>query len=170
MDAGLDLRRSAVILLFSPLFEGVRQVHLSTQSAILTQMNNMISLDHQWKCAYFQGDPSSYLVFAAMSVFSLSGWSHSVRSDSGLTAHLFHLFYLEPIDLCMRYVLHIEIAPSAMKLFINEREIDEFEGAFPFVTDVTDDVRPQHNLIWLKVACNAEGKFGAVYLELVPCE
>jgi hypothetical protein len=129
-----------------------------------------LSLDLNWKCAYFHGDPPPYDVFVPMPVGSLSGWSPNVSPHSGLVAHLFHLFYLEPTDFCVRYRLHVESAPGVVKLVINEREMGEFDGAYPFVCDVTDQVRLEDNLIYFQVACSARGKFGAVYLEQVPCE
>lgn len=129
-----------------------------------------LSLDMNWKCSYFQGDPNPYAVFVPSHVHSLTDWSCDERVNRSMVAHLFHLFYLEPTDFCVSYMLHIESAPGIVKLTLNERDMGEFDGTRPLDLDVTNAVKLEHNLIGFKVDCGAAGKFGAVYLQQIPCE
>ena len=78
-------------------------------------------------------------------------------------------FFLEATDFCVRYILHIEAAPSGFTFGFNGQTIS-YEGNKPFVVDVTNVVKLEGNIITFELPADTEGKFGAVYLEPVPCD
>ena len=129
-----------------------------------------ISLDLNWKCAYFHGEPIEGNVFTPTLVDSLSAWSWDAPTDPDFVAHLFHHFFLEPTDFCVSYTLRLESAPKRLRITVNTEELGEFDGTQPLAIDVTDAVRLEDNVIRFKVGCAEYAPFGAVYLEQIPCE
>jgi hypothetical protein len=127
-----------------------------------------LSLDENWRCAYFEDKHNAWSP-GSVHVHSLSEWLSATRA-SGIAAVLFHQFDLEPTDFCVNYMLHVESAPGTIRLEINGRRMGEFDGSPAFAFDVTDYVALEDNTISFQVDCSAAGKFGAVYLEQVPCE
>lgn len=130
-----------------------------------------ISLEFGWKCLYVGNDADAkYRIVVPLPVDSLSGWSSTMPADSNHTAHLLHFFQLQPTDICVRYQLHVEAAPEMVRLEINGKHVGDIDGTQPFILDVTDEVRLEDNALVFQVDCAAQGKFGAVYLQAVPCE
>ena len=124
-----------------------------------------ISLSDNWRIAYFGVDGWSP---GFVPLDTLKDWtSPEQKSGGGIT--FMRQFSLEATDFCVRYLLHVETTPSAVKVLINGKTLP-YEGTQPFIFDVTNVVQLEDNLIFFEVISGATGKFGAVYLEPVPCE
>ena len=123
-----------------------------------------ISLSDNWRVSPFSVDGWSP-GFGPLD--SLKDWTSPEHKGGAIL--FMRQFFLEATDFCVRYLLHVEAVPSAVKLVINGKTIP-CEGTQPFIFDVTDAVRLEDNLIFFEVMGGADSKFGAVYLEQVPCE
>lgn len=127
-------------------------------------------LDAGWMVEYFEliTDLGEWAA-AANPVGSLQQWRFSGRYDEGWAAWLTVTFEMEPIlDTCMRYELHIDAAPSPLKLFVNGRRMGEVVH-FPLVLDVTDFVAYEDNRLAIRVGYDAVGQFGRVLLLGILC-
>ncbi|MBI5670479.1 MAG: hypothetical protein HZC41_21005 [Chloroflexi bacterium] len=74
---------------------------------------------------------------------------------------------LTPLDGCVRYWLHLEVAPAGTEVIVNGWRVGVTNGG-SFRANVTDQVALDDNLIELVV--RQPGAFGHVYLQAVPCE
>jgi hypothetical protein len=88
---------------------------------------------------------------------------------NGEAVHRFRLFNLEPIgEVCLRFFLHIESAPDRTTVNMNRWQAGITQAGQPFVTDVTDYVTLEDNVLLLQI--KQPGAFGAIWLEPTPCE
>jgi hypothetical protein len=101
---------------------------------------------------------------------SLIDWRRGEHQKRAGFAELQRSVYLEPTEVCISYVLHIDSAPGKVVLNVNGRRLGHFDGRQPFTFDITDYVALEDNTIVLRVDCSARGRFGAIYLEQMPCE
>jgi hypothetical protein len=134
---------------------------------------NPISLDNDWR--YYPTDDvdptygSSELDEASWGVLNtLATWPRDLlpRFD---TLHLRHTFDLEPItDVCVRYVLHVEAAPEGTTVFINGWHVGTAQAGKALVSDVTDYVTLEGNVLLLKIS--KKGELRRLWLQAVPCE
>lgn len=142
---------------------------------LLMSTHPRISLDANWQGAILRedvrdavpdGDAASWL--ERWPVPQLQTWQpESARSNR---VSLERAFYLEPADFCVSYLLVIEAAPMGVTLAVNRQSLGELSGAPPYSFDVTDLVALEDNVLQVVVNAQAEGGFGAVYLEQIPCE
>ena len=87
----------------------------------------------------------------------------------GETVELRYLFDLEPIgEVCLRFFLHIDAAPGATTVKMNEWDVATMQDGQGLVADVTDFVTLEDNMLLLRVS--QSGTFGQVWLERIPCE
>lgn len=127
-------------------------------------LNGTISLDSHWRCAFTEQLPEGGI--DGFDVESLVGFDP--RAIEGRFAWLERAFDLPMPDECINYRLEIDYAPRDTHLFINGRALGEI--ATPFHFDVTDFVALEDNRIVLRVAHNAFGGFGPMWLVAIPCE
>jgi hypothetical protein len=131
-----------------------------------------ISIDRDWTCACFNGDPKpAALAASGQPVESLAAWTCPAPQGARHMVWLQRQFDLEPIDVCVQYTLHVEAAPGTVTLTINDRCLGEFDGRAPFQLDVTDAIWLEDNTIILQVRCAdaAHSHFGAIFLQPAPC-
>ncbi len=134
---------------------------------------NPISLDTNWR--YFptevidpiygatELDESSWGVLP-----QISDYPRDLIAYSG-TLNLRHTFDLEPIhDVCIRYHLHLIIAPVGTQVFVNGWHIGTFQAHQSLTADVTDYVTLEDNFILLKLS--HRGDLSGLSLEPVPCD
>lgn len=140
----------------------------------LTMTNlNPIPFDTDWR--YFptedldpaygasQLDESSWGVLP-----NLADWPRDLVS-MGSILHLQKRFDLEPIgDICVRIMLHIESAPANTAVYINGWHAGTLQPATPLVSDITDYVSLEDNLILLNIT--RKGDLHGVWIQAVPCE
>lgn len=89
--------------------------------------------------------------------------------EIGEPIRLQHTFDLEPIrEICLRFVLHIDSAPRGTIVEMNRWQVGATQAGQPFITEVTDYVTLENNVLLLQV--NQPGEFGGIWLERVPCE
>ncbi len=132
-----------------------------------------VHLDHDWR--YFPTedlDPAygaSQLDESSWGVLNdLKDVPRDVVAFYG-TLHLKKTFDLEPIgEVCLRYHLHLESAPPATQVFVNGWHVGTTQAEKALVSDVTDYVTLEGNVILLKVS-RKKGDIGAVYLLPIPC-
>jgi hypothetical protein len=83
--------------------------------------------------------------------------------------HVQRCFDLQPIDdLCVRYHLHLDHAPDGTQVYINGWHAGTVQSGKSLISDVTDFVTLEANLLLLKI--NREGDLRGVSLRPVPCE
>jgi hypothetical protein len=133
--------------------------------------STQISLDNDWLCQYFERETDGKRSAASgIPVPSLAAWTRGDPCQTGGVAYLQRGVYLEPTDLCVSYILHIDSAPGKVVLYVNGRRLGHLDGTRPFHFDITDYMALEENAIALSVVCAAPGSFGAIYLQQVPCE
>ena len=99
---------------------------------------------------------------------SLTKWPRDLLSRYE-TLHLQKTFDLEPItDVCVRYRLHIDAAPEHSAVYINGWHVGTVQAGKALLSDVTDYVTLEDNLILLKVS--RKGTLQGVRLQAVPCD
>jgi hypothetical protein len=140
----------------------------------LTMANlNPIPLESDWR--YYPTDDidptygSSELDEASWGVLNdLGAWPRDLlpRYD---TLHLRQTFDLEPIgDVCVRYVLYVDAAPEGTTVFVNGWHAGTAQAGKALISDVTDYMTLENNMILLKVS--KTGVLRGVWLQPVPCE
>lgn len=78
-------------------------------------------------------------------------------------------FDLEPIgDVCLRFFLHIDDAPAGTTVDMNRWRVGLTQVGQSFITDVTDYVTLEDNILLLQG--DLPGEVGSVWLERIPCE
>ncbi len=128
-----------------------------------------ITLNTDWRCDYFETEPSLYEFMDGFDVPVLQAWAFDRRMTEGWVAWLQRTFDVPPIeDVCVNFVLHIKSAPPGTHLIINGRDFGAVP--MPFSFDVTDYITLEDNIIAFRVPCEAGGGFGDVRLRVVPCE
>ena len=167
-----------VTLQFCPALYIISIIKLTAKHAHLTGIILLldmqpISLDSDWH--YFPTD----VIVAAFGGSELeeSSWgglprlSEYPRDIVGFSGvlNLRRTFDLEPItDVCVRYQLHLEHAPSDTEIYINGWYAGTTVLGQSFEIDVTDNVSLDDNLILLKLSHT--GKLHGLTLHPVPCE
>ncbi|MEZ4671613.1 MAG: hypothetical protein R3E39_27230 [Anaerolineae bacterium] len=134
---------------------------------------NPISLDHDWR--YFpmevmdeaygasELDESSWGVLP-----DLADYPRDVIAFYG-SLNLHHTFDLEPIEeICLRFHLHLTIAPAGTQVYINGWHVGTAQSGKPLLSDVTDFVTLEGNVLLLKLA--RKGDLRGLTLHPVPCE
>ena len=134
---------------------------------------NTVSLNNSWTVEYFEPNIDGFeMAPSTQDVERLSDWNCSERfADAGFYAYLQHRFELEPTEMCVRYELQIENAPSTTRVYINDNYLRDCTESVVRV-DITDYVSLGKNRVSLRVDCVAdrETQFEAIYLVQVPCE
>ncbi len=105
-----------------------------------------------------------------MTVGALSAW-RAVAPEPGWELRASRPFSLEPMDICVRYRLHLDALPGQVKVILRENVI--WEGSEAVMLDVTDEISLDDNQLTLilDLATIAPGgRFGRIWLESVPCE
>jgi len=107
-------------------------------------------------------------------VFTLdlnSNWQ--VTADEALSpgTRLTHHFWLEPLDICVGYWLHVESAPAGTAIYMNDQPIGRIENETSFASEVTDFVWLETNTITFMIQ-DSGGIFplSGIRLEAIPCE
>jgi hypothetical protein len=127
-----------------------------------------ITLNTDWRCDYFEGDPSLHEFTGWFDVPVLQAWTFDHRMTEGWAAWLQRQFDVPPIeDVCVNFMLQIKSAPPGTQISINGRDFGVIST--PFSLDVTDYITLEDNLIAFRVPCEAGGGFGDVRLRVVPC-
>lgn len=127
-----------------------------------------ITLNTDWRCDYFEGDPSLYEFTGGFDLPVLQAWTFDRRMTEGWTAWLQRQFDVPPIeDVCVNFMLQIKSAPPGTQISINGRDFGVIST--PFSLDVTDYITLEDNLIAFRVPYEAGGGFGDVRLRVVPC-
>ena len=134
---------------------------------------NPIPLDHDWR--YFpledidetygasELDESSWGVLP-----TLVDYPRDVIAISG-SLNLRHTFNLEPIgEVCLRFNLHLAAAPTGTQVFINGWHAGTTEAGKSLISDVTDYVTLEGNVLLLKLT--RKGDLHGLILQPVPCE
>ncbi len=127
-------------------------------------MISEISLDTHWRCEYVEQVPDGQI--DGFDIASLVKFEP--RQIQTKMAWLERYFDLPMQDICINYTLHIDRAPVGTHLTLNGRDLGEIVA--PLELDVTDLVALEDNVMTLRVARNAFGRFGAVRLTVIPCE
>ena len=91
----------------------------------------------------------------------------SQADDHVVTAR--QMFWLEPVDFCVRYFLHVDAEPQVVGVVLNGHDIEVVPQVGTLVLDVTDYVALEENTIALRVARQG-GAFGGIRLQAVACE
>jgi hypothetical protein len=134
---------------------------------------NPIPLEKDWRYYPTEDvDPaygSSELDEASWGVLNaLSAWPRRLLAQAD-TLHLRHTFDLEPItDICLCYLLHVETAPAGTTVFVNGWHVGTIEPGKALVSDVTNYVSLENNVILLKMTKKAD--LQGFWLQPVPCE
>jgi hypothetical protein len=77
-------------------------------------------------------------------------------------------FDLEPIgELCLRFLLHLDQAPAGTQVYVNGWHAGTTEAGKALITDVTDTITLEANLLHLKLS--RRGALGGLRLAAVPC-
>ena len=133
-----------------------------------------LGLDNGWTCDYFELEPDLYELMTAQAVPSLAGWSFDRRRVDNWAAWLQRSFTLEPVDMCINYVLLIDSAPAATEIHLNGRQAGIYTPPGlddpPYELDVTLLVALGENRIAFRVPWDAPGAFSGVRLQPVPCQ
>lgn len=132
-----------------------------------------IALDTDWR--YFPtedldpADTAAQLDESAWGVLpTLADYPREIVSFYRLL-HLQRRFDLLPIDdVCLRYHLHLDHAPDSTQVYINGWHAGTVGEGKPLISDVTDFVTLEDNLLLLKVT--REGDLHGIMLRSVPCE
>lgn len=127
-------------------------------------MIDTISLDSHWRCDTLEGDPDERI--AGFDVALLSAFDPG-RIGAG-TAWLEKPFDLPMQDVCINYLLKIEAAPAATRLYLNGRDFGVIDT--PLQLDVTDTVALEGNVIAFRVGASDGQRFGLVRLVAIPCK
>jgi hypothetical protein len=127
-----------------------------------------ITLNTDWRCDYFEIEPSLYEFMDGIDVPVLQAWAFDRRMTEGWGAWLQRKFDVPPIEnVCVNFMLNIKRVPTGAQLIINGRDFGIISAPFSF--DVTDYITLEDNIIAFLVPCEASGSFGDVRLRVVPC-
>lgn len=128
--------------------------------------NPIISLDSGWQMQAADSAESIEI--------TLPDWSPSQPDrEGGRTLIFWHDFWLEPLDYCARYILHIDNVPGAVDVYFDGDQPVGGGSAAPIALDVTDVVALETNRLRLRLDLDTvkpDGRFGKVWLEAVPCD
>ncbi len=109
-------------------------------------------------------------------VFSLdlgNDWQLSAVETPYPILYLTRRFWLEPLDMCVGYWLHIENVPAGATLYLNDQRVCSIENSDPHVIDVTDFVWLEWNKIMVEISYTtymAPFSLDNTRLEAIPCE
>lgn len=99
---------------------------------------------------------------------ALADWPRHLLAREGMI-YLRRTFDLEPIeDVCLRFILHVETAPEGTAVYINGWHAGTVQAGAALVSDVTDYVTLEDNVLLLKVS--RRGEFGGLWLQPLPCD
>lgn len=129
-----------------------------------------ISLNSGWMCAYFEMHSGPHGLRDEVPVPSLVEWVFDKRRVENWAARLQRGFDLEPTDVCVNYILHLDSAPEETLIYVNGEKLGMYNPPGPFDIDVTPYVALEYNDITFQVEWNAAGRFEGVRLQPVPCE
>lgn len=134
-----------------------------------------LDLNADWTCDYFELRHSMYEFLRGWPVAALTDWTFDRRRIEGWAAWLQRAFTLESTDECVRYLLYIDSAPPAARIYLNGQHVADYtpphEDAPPFEIDVTPYVYLDENTIAFRVDYHdPPGAFSGVCLQPVPCE
>lgn len=132
-----------------------------------------ITLDMDWR--YFPTEVvdaafgASELDVSSWGVLdNLSDYPRELIAQTG-TLNLRHAFDLEPIgDVCLRFELHLTIAPRDTQVYVNGWHLGTFQVGQPFQADVTDYVSLEDNFVLLKIS--RRGDLGGLSIDPIPCD
>jgi hypothetical protein len=134
---------------------------------------NSISLDHNWRYFPMEDTDSVYgaseLDESSWGVLpTLSDYPRDVIAYSG-SLNLRRTFDLQPIgDVCLRYHLHLATAPAGTQIFINGWHAGTTQADKSLISDVTDYVTLDGNVLLLKLT--RKGDLHGLMLQPIPCE
>ncbi|MFO7321775.1 MAG: hypothetical protein DIU68_008595 [Chloroflexota bacterium] len=97
-----------------------------------------------------------------------AGWQCEER-DGALVCRA--AFWLDPLDVCARYLLHVEGAERAYRLVLRGLAVDGHVG--DLLLDVTEHVMLEDNtleMMWSGTSLSANPPLQALTLRAVPCE
>lgn len=75
--------------------------------------------------------------------------------------------YLHPAEICVRYILRLDCAPTETAVVVNGWRVGVTRSETAFQANVTDQVALENNVIELEVS--AAGDLRGVVLQPVPC-
>jgi len=129
-------------------------------------------LNGGWQCVYAAPGTILDSFLTGAPVPSIFEWTFEPQSDADKIAWLQRAFRIEPVAICVHYLLSVECAPTSAEIYLNGRQVGVYgPGDDPaFELDVTDHVHLEDNTIAFRVERGAVGQFGGLRLRAVPCE
>ncbi len=128
-----------------------------------------LHLNTGWTCEYFEIEPDLYeFQDLRVQIARLTDWRFPSRYAEGWAAWLERAFQLHPQAECVRYHLLLDYVPAQTRLSINGETIGIVRT--PVQLDITDRVALGDNRIAFRVEAGADGTFGSVRLQAVPCD
>lgn len=128
-------------------------------------------LNDDWTVEYFEPNIDGFeMAPSVQAVPRLPQWQCEARfAEAGFYAWLQRRFVLSPSEMCVRYVLQVEHAPSSTKVYVNDQHLLDLDDGTARI-DITDYVSLGVNRLSLRVACPGNTRFDAVLLLQIPCE